>query len=175
GAIWSGAGEAVLRLAERIGAVIATTLMAKNWLADAPYHAGISGFYGTRTGMQLFEQADAVIGVGASLNRYTIEHGYIYPNAKYIQLDLKPHTMMGYGRSANLYLHTDARLGVEALDAELAGRGYHNPGYRTAEVKERLAHQFEDLAEFDVEPRLLDPREVYRVRDDVAPSNVNLL
>src|SRR5919199_1496221 len=34
GAIWSGAGEAVKRLAERTGALIATTLMAKNWLND---------------------------------------------------------------------------------------------------------------------------------------------
>src|SRR5207244_5343012 len=35
GAIWSGAGEAVLNLAERIGAIVATSLMAKNWLAEA--------------------------------------------------------------------------------------------------------------------------------------------
>ena len=175
GAIWSGAGEAVLKLAERIGGVIATSLMAKNWLADAPYHAGISGFYGTRTAMQLFEQADVVIGVGASLNRYTIEHGYIYPNAKFIQLDLKPHTMMGDGRAADLYVHTDARLGVEALEAELAARSYRNTGFRTPEVKEQLAHQHEDLAEFDVEPGLLDPREVCRALDDVVPPDFTLM
>src|SRR5207244_12071877 len=29
GAMWSGAGDAVLKLAERVGALIATTLMAK--------------------------------------------------------------------------------------------------------------------------------------------------
>src|SRR5206468_11415338 len=152
GAIWSGAGEAVLRLAERIGAIVATSLMAKNWLAEAPFHAGISGFYGTRTAMQLFEQADVVIGIGASLNRYTIEHGYIYPNARYIQLDIKPHTMMGDGRAADVYVNTDARLGLEALEAELASRSYLNTGYRTAQVKDQLAHHFDDPAEFDVEP-----------------------
>jgi len=175
GAIWSGAGEAVLRLAERIGAVIATSLMAKNWLAEAPYHVGISGFYGTRTGMQLFEEADVVIGIGASLNRYTIEHGYIYPNARYVQLDIKPHTMMGDGRAADVYVHTDARLGVEALEAELASRSYHNTGYRTAQVKDKLAHHFEDLAEFDIEPDLLDAREVCRVLDDIVPIDFNLV
>ncbi|MBV9579225.1 MAG: thiamine pyrophosphate-binding protein, partial [Chloroflexi bacterium] len=36
GAIRSGAGEAVVRLAERTGALIATTLMAKGWLSDQP-------------------------------------------------------------------------------------------------------------------------------------------
>src|SRR5690242_8402552 len=43
GAMWSGAGDAALNLGERIGALIATTLMAKNWLSDADYCAGISG------------------------------------------------------------------------------------------------------------------------------------
>lgn len=175
GAIWSGAGEAVLRLAERIGAVVATSLMAKTWLAEAPYHVGISGFYSTRTAMQLFEQADVVVGIGASLNRYTIEHGYIYPNAKYVQLDIKPHTMMGDGRAADVYVHTDARLGVEALESELASRSYHNTGYRTAHVKDRLAHHFDDPAEFDIEPDLLDPREVCRVLDDIVPADFNLV
>jgi thiamine pyrophosphate-dependent acetolactate synthase large subunit-like protein len=175
GAMWSGAGEAVLRLSERIGAVIATSLMAKNWLGEAPYHVGISGFYGTRTAMQLFEEADVVIGIGASLNRYTIEHGYIYPNARYVQLDIKPHTMMGDGRAADVYVHTDARLGVEALEAELASRSYQNTGYRTAEVTGRLAHHFDDPGEFDIEPDLLDAREVCRVLDDVVPAEFNLV
>src|SRR5204862_1549139 len=70
GAMWSGAGAAVLKLSERIGALIATTLMAKNWLAAADYHAGISGFYCTRTGLEMFREAEFVVDVGASLNRY---------------------------------------------------------------------------------------------------------
>jgi len=175
GAIWSGAGEAAIKLAERTGALLATSLMAKNWLGDEPFHAGISGFYGTRTAMDLFAEADVVIGVGASLNRYTTEHGYIYPNAKYLQLDIKPYAMMGDGRAADLYVHTDARLGLEALEAELARRSYQNTGYRTTEVRDKLAHHFQDLTEFDVEPGLLDAREVCRVLDEVVPSDVNLV
>jgi len=95
--MWSGAGDAVLKLAERVGALIATTLMAKNWLSDAEYHAGISGFYGTRTALELFQEADCVIGIGASLNRYTTEHGYLYPNARYVHVDVRPHILMDAG------------------------------------------------------------------------------
>ena len=51
GAKWSGAGDAVKKLAGRIGALIATSLMAKGWLAEDEYHA------------------DCVIGVGASMGR----------------------------------------------------------------------------------------------------------
>ena len=40
GAMRSGAGDAVIRLAERTGALIATTLMAKNWLSEEPYYVG---------------------------------------------------------------------------------------------------------------------------------------
>ena len=40
---------------------------------------------------KLFHEADCVIGVGASLNRHTLENGYLYPNAKYVHIDSKPH------------------------------------------------------------------------------------
>ena len=53
------------KLSDRIGALIATTLMAKGWLAEDEYHVGISGTYGTRPSMKLFEEADCVIAVGA--------------------------------------------------------------------------------------------------------------
>ena len=50
--------------------------------------------------MKLFEEADCVIGVGASLNRYTTEHGYLYPEARYVHIDSQPHMMIAGGRGA---------------------------------------------------------------------------
>ncbi|HEX8968857.1 MAG TPA: thiamine pyrophosphate-binding protein, partial [Chloroflexota bacterium] len=175
GAMWSDAGQAVVKLAERIGALIATTLMAKNWLSESDYYAGISGFYGTRTAMELFQEADCVIAVGASLNRYTTEQGYLYPNAKYVQVDSKPHVLMGGGRAAECYVHADARLGVEALEASLASRGYTSTGYRTPDVKRRLVDHFRDNAEFPIEAERVDPREVCLVLDQVVPPDVQLV
>ena len=177
GAMWSGAGDAVLKLAQRIGALLATTLQAKNWLAsaDPDFHAGISGFYGTRAAMELFQEADVVVGVGASLNRYTTEQGYLFPNAKYIQIDARPHVLMGSGKAADVYVHADARLGVEALDAELASRGYSGTGFRTPEVKQRLVNQHADTAEFPIEADRVDPREVCLALEDVVPTDVQLV
>src|SRR5207244_11339731 len=68
GAKWSGVGAAVKKLAGRIGALIATSLMAKGWLAEDEYHAGIPGTYGARASMKLFQEADCVIAVGASMD-----------------------------------------------------------------------------------------------------------
>ena len=175
GAIRAGAGDAILKLAERIGALISTTLMAKGWLASDSFYACISGFYGSRTAMELFQEADCVIGVGASLNRYTTEHGYLYPNARYIHIDNKPHVLMGGGRSADCYVQADARLGVSELDSLLASRGFSNSGYRTADVQQRLTNQFADTAEFPIEPERVDPREVCLTLDRTLPTDVQLV
>ena len=60
GAIWSGTGDAVLRLGERIGALIGTSLRAKTWLADkTEYHAGVSGPYATRATMPALSEGAA--------------------------------------------------------------------------------------------------------------------
>jgi acetolactate synthase I/II/III large subunit len=177
GAYFSGAGDATLRLARRIGALIATSLQAKNWLApeDPDFHAGISGFYGTRAAMELFQQADVVIGVGASLNRYTTEQGYLFPNAKYVQVDVRPHVLMGGGKASDIYIHADARLGVDGLERALASRGYSATGFRTDEVKQRLANQHADTAEFPIESERVDPREVCLALEDIVPTDVQLV
>lgn len=174
GARWSGAGAAILKLAERTGAVIATSLMAKTWLSEDPYHVGVSGLYATKTAIQLFEEADCVIGIGASLNRYTTEHGYLYPNARFVHVDVKPHIMMYGGKAADCYVQADAKSGVEALETALAKRAFKSTGYRTADVKKRLSVHYEDRTEFLVEPGSADPRDVVNTLDEVVPETINL-
>ena len=175
GAMWSGAGAGATRLAARIGALIATTLQAKGWLADDEFNIGISGFYGSKVAMELLAESDCVIAIGASLNRYTTESGYLYPNAKFIQIDSQPHMLMGGGRAADCYIHADGRNGLEALEAALTARNYTSTGYRTDEVRQRLVNHTADSAEFPVEPDRLDPREVCLSLDDVLPPEVQLV
>ena len=143
--------------------------MAKSWLAEDEFHVGISGTYATRTAMQLFEEADCVIAVGASMNRYTTEHGYLYPNARFVHLDSKPHVMMSGGRAADCYVQSDARAGVEALESLLAKRSFKQTGYRTGEVRQRLAAQRGDRTEYTIEPGNVDPREVILALDEMLP------
>ena len=176
GARWSGAGDAILKLAERSGALIATSLMAKTWLAGKdPYHIGVSGLYATKTAINLLQEADVVIGVGASLNRYTTEHGYLYPNAKFVHLDTKPHVLMGNARSSDVYIQTDAKLGIEALEEALAKQNFKQTGYRTAEVKKQLAGHFQDKKEYPIEDGKVDPRDVVTTLDEVVPGSISLL
>ena len=174
GAVWSGAGDAVKKLAQRAGALIVSSLMAKNWLTEDDFHLGLSGSYATRTAIDLCAEADCVIAVGASMNRYTTGHGYHYPSAKFVQIDVKPHVLMYGLRTAECYLQADAKAGVEAIEAELAKRGFSQGGYRTADVKGRLADAFEDRTQYKIEPGLMDPREVCRALDAALPADFNL-
>jgi acetolactate synthase-1/2/3 large subunit len=175
GAMRSGAGDAVLRLAQRSGALIATSLMAKNWLNDDEFHVGISGLYSTRTAMELFAEADCVIGVGASLNKYTLEHGYLYPGAAYVHIDAQPQVIMGNGRSADCYVHADARLGVQALDAALAEQGVQRTGLRTPEVSARIRAALDDAVEYEAEPGRVDPRQAARLLDEEIPGDIGMV
>ncbi len=174
GARWSGAGEEILKLAKRTGAILATTLMAKTWLSEDEYHVGISGTYANRTALKLFHEADCVIAIGASLNRYTIEHGLLYPKAKYVQIDSKQHVVMAGGRSADVYVWADARPGVAGLNKLLEEAGHRNAGYRTPDVKKQLAGQYEDRKEYELDPDTVDPRDVIRTLESMVPEKFNL-
>ena len=175
GARWSGAGPAVIKLADRIGALIGTSLMAKGWLSENEWYAGISGTYGARNSLKLFEESDCVIAVGATMNRYTTEHGYLYPNAKFVHMDVKPHLVMSGGKAADCYVQTDAKAGVEALEAELARRQVKITGYRTSEVKKLLAARNVDRTEFPIEADHVDAREIIHTLDEMLPPEVGVI
>jgi acetolactate synthase-1/2/3 large subunit len=169
GAIRAGAGDAVRDLADRTGAVIATTLMAKNWLGDHPYQVGITGLFATRTAMELFAESDCVIAVGASLNQYTTEHGYLYPDATFIHVDPRPHALMSGQRTADCYVQADARLGLEALNAALADQSVKADGYHTPEIREKLSAAWDDPRSYPIPPGTIDPREAVRTLDETVP------
>jgi len=175
GAMASGADAEVTELADRTGALITTTLMAKNWLSDNPYQAGISGTYGTTTALELFQDADLVIGIGAGLNNHTIAAGYLYPQAAFIHIDTEPHVQMGGGARATLYLQSDAKAGLTAINVDLARRGHQMVGYHTEEVKVALASALNDPTSYELKPNTVDPREACLTLDKVLPSGVGLV
>jgi acetolactate synthase-1/2/3 large subunit len=109
------------------------------------------------------------------LNKYTTEHGYLYPNAQYIHVDAAPHVVMGGNHTADLYIQSDARLAAEAIEAALAEKGFQQTGYRTPEVKALLDTAYDDDTKFDTEPNTVDPRDACRVIDEVLPSEIGLI
>jgi thiamine pyrophosphate-dependent acetolactate synthase large subunit-like protein len=125
--------------------------------------------------MELLQEADCVIAVGASLNHYTIESGYLFPEAKYVQIDTAPHLVMGNGRVADCYLQADAVTALTELTSVLKNRGVQLEGFHTAEVRRRLSAPLVDPAEFHREPGLLDPREAISILDAELPGEIGLV
>ncbi|MGD6741318.1 thiamine pyrophosphate-binding protein [Streptomyces sp. BH106] len=175
GARKADSGEEILALQEQTGALLATTLQAKNWLCDrTDFHVGLSGLFGDKPSMELLQEADCVIAVGASLNHYTIESGYLYPEAKYVQIDTSPHVVMGNGKVADCYLQADAVTALTELARELRGRSVRLEGYHTDAVKQHLTARIQQ-PEYVSEPGRLDPREAIWILDHELPGEMGLV
>ena len=173
GAVQSGAVELAGQLAQRIGALTATSLVAKGAL-HGEFHAGISGMFSTRVVMGLFEEADCVIAVGASLNPHTIEGGLLYPNARIVHINSEPVVLMGNDKLADCYVQGDALATLRAIDEELSQVIVFKENFRTPTVKKILLNADRDPAEYEIEAGTVDPREASRVIDDKLPSDVGI-
>lgn len=83
-------------LAERLGAPVATTLMAKGALTeDHPLACGMSGIWGTRPANESMREADVVVAVGtafgeADCSSWRPEHTFAIPPTRLIQIDIDP-------------------------------------------------------------------------------------
>ncbi|HEX6989034.1 MAG TPA: thiamine pyrophosphate-binding protein, partial [Bacillota bacterium] len=78
-----GQGEAVVRLADQLGAAIIHTLPAKGIVpADHPRNLGVIGDFGTEPAAEVFAQGDVVLVVGSTW----WQPDYV-PNARFIQID----------------------------------------------------------------------------------------
>jgi acetolactate synthase-1/2/3 large subunit len=169
------AREAAERLGKRIGALIASTLLAKGTLNDSEWYTGVSGLFSTRAAMALFQEADCVIAVGAGLNIRTLGGGYTYPNARIVHIDVQPHILLGTERGADCYVQGDAAETMQEIEGALAKQGVQRDGFRTAATRNALRGSFRDPGEFEIEPGTVDIREVLGVLDDKLPSSVGLV
>ncbi|SDW60804.1 Acetolactate synthase large subunit [Arthrobacter sp. cf158] len=175
GARAADVSDLVLALQSKTNALITTTLQTKNWLRDrTPYFAGISGLYGTSTAHGLLQEADCLVAVGASLNHYTTEHGYLYPEARIIHLDHANQIINGTGQPADCYIRGDARPSLEALVKALPDTAEHN-GYHTAEIADQLRDADTLTEPFVQDEGKLDPREVILALDRLAPAELPLV
>ena len=175
GAMSPAAQDAAKQLAERTGALVATTLVAKGTLADSEYYAGVSGLFSSREVMQLFEEADCVVAVGARLSTHTLAGGYLYSKARFVHIDIEPHKVMGNDRGAECYVQGDATATLQEILEQIEHDGVKNRGFHTAEVRRILATAGRDPAEFEIEEGTVDPREAVTLLDEKLPPEMHLV
>ncbi len=89
GAWRSGAAKPILELADRLGALLVTTVMADGLFNGSPWQLGIIGGFATPRAARIISQADTVVVFGASLNDFTLYGGKVlHPDAVLIQVDV---------------------------------------------------------------------------------------
>ncbi|TKW65982.1 MAG: thiamine pyrophosphate-binding protein [Paracoccus denitrificans] len=167
GAVAAGAGPAARALAERLGAVLATTLPARGLFHGDAFSVGIAGGFSSTLARALFEQADLVVAIGCSLTQHNLDKGKLFPNAELIQIDTNPRALSQGMVSADAQLRADARLGAEALTQAVAAQ----PGWRNDRLKAAIASAVSDTAEFPPEQGLHDPRDVVSALDAALPRD----
>lgn len=174
GALESGARDAIVRIAERVGGVLATSLVAKGLFDGEPYNVGISGGYASGVGRRLLEQADLVVAFGAELGHYTAgDYRPLYGNASLVRVDVRPAPDELGAVPPALHIQGDARRTAEALVQELDRRNVRRPGYRTAETEAALG----SAATGSETPRPndgLDPRLLMTELSTALPDNAQI-
>src|SRR5690606_17604620 len=166
GAVEAKAGPACRALAAKTGGLLTTTLPARGLFHDDLYCIGISGSFTPEVGLEYLKEADLIVAVGCSLAYHAGGGGQLWPKAKTLNIDIDPVAMSQGQVVARHHLRADARLGVEALTAALPTR---TKMWRTEAMAARIRESKPDSAVFEIEPGLLDPRDVVEVLEDKLP------
>jgi thiamine pyrophosphate-dependent acetolactate synthase large subunit-like protein len=168
GAVEAGAAAACKALAAKTGGLLSTTLPARGLFHDDPFCIGISGSFTPEVGLEYLKEADLVVAVGCSLAYHAGGGGQLWPKATMLQVDIDPVAVSQGQEVARHHLRADARLGVEALVAKLPAR---SKSWRSEAMAARIRDTKPDSHEFEIEPGLLDPREVVGALEKNLPRD----
>jgi acetolactate synthase I/II/III large subunit len=165
-----GAGPEVADAAERAGALLAESAVAKGLFAAHPWSLGVSGGFASPGAAELIRAADLIVGWGCALNMWTMRHGtLIAPGATVVQVD-DTEDALGAHRELTFGVHGDVAVTAAALVEQLEPR----TGYRTDDVRRRLdagigwaTEAYDDLGGNG----LVDPRTLSRDLDALLPPD----
>ncbi len=167
GAWLADAGDALGALAERTGAVTASTALGRGVFPDARYDLGVTGGFGADGAMALVRDADVAVVFGASLNQFTMRFGDLFaPGTRVVQVDIAPaatHPHVGG------FVRGDAAVVASALVAALDALAATPSGWRdTIDRAALIAREAGDDLAADGR---LDPRAVARRVGELLPAD----
>ena len=167
-----GAKAEIAALAQATGALLATSAVAKGLFTGEDFSLGISGGFASPLSAELIRDADLIVAFGCALNMWTTRHGkLIDPDAVVAQIDVED-SALGAHRPVDLPILGSA-VGVAGALLE-AFDGRERTGYRTAEVRERIATG----SRWDQTPtevlgtpgQSVDPRELSKAINRLLPA-----
>ena len=172
GAAISGAREALEALADRVGAILATSALGHGLFAGHPYGVGIAGGFSSSLALKLLSQADVVLAFGASLNHWTVRHGRLFsPEARVAQVDLDGE-MIGALHRVDVGVVGDATATAQAVADELERRGIDKEGFHDEALAGEIARgrSRDEPYEDQGTAEHVDPRTLSMAVDDLLPT-----
>jgi acetolactate synthase I/II/III large subunit len=165
-----GCRQALEDLAEATGALLATSAVAKGLFNGNEWYLDVSGGFSSPLAAELIREADLIVGWGCALNMWTMRHGrLIGDRTRVIQVDDDPDAI-GAHRPGAEGVVGDVRATAEAA---LGGIGEPSSGYRTDELRRRIATEiqwrdvpYEDTSTAD----RIDARTLSIALDDLLPA-----
>ena len=124
GVVRAGAHKELAAFANKVGAPVVTTLMARGAFPDSsPLNLGMPGMHGNYTAVMAMQEADLLIALGARFDdRVTGARDKFAPDAKVIHVDIDP-AELGKVRFAHVPIAGDAKSIITEMIKEIEKLG----------------------------------------------------
>lgn len=175
GVIEASGEEAVVALADALGAPLATTLLGRGLFRGHAENIGICGTLSHAVAAGTLAEADLVLAVGAGLGAYTTARGTLFADKTVVQVDADA-AALGWYLEPELGLCGDARLTAEAMTSLLEemehrpASGWRDGVRRALEENDPRADVREHRSAGHVDPRLVSAE-----LDDLLPTRRNVI
>jgi len=165
--------EALLRLAEDAGALLAEGAVAKGLFAGHPWAIDVAGGFSSPLTAELIAGADVVVGWGSALNMWTTAHGHLLArDVRLVQVDLEAGAI-GRHRPVALGIVGDVAATAQATSGLLRAQGHHASGYRSEALRRRIGTgiSWRDTPHEDAgTATCIDPRTLSVALDGMIPD-----
>lgn len=138
GAASPAARAALLRLAERIGAPVATTLQGKDLFRGERHNLGICGTLSHQVALDTIQQSDCIIAFGAGLNKFTTAEGSVLDKKHVVHVDVDWAAIDRWS-AVSAGVVGDAATVADTIVAWLDEAEVKPTGFASDELAERLA------------------------------------
>ena len=170
GASTPEARAALLRLADRLGAPVATSLRGKDLFRGERFNLGIHGTLSHPVALDTFNQSDCLIAFGAGLNRWTTDQGSLLAKKKVVHVDIDRDRINRWA-TADAAVVGDAATTADTIVTWLDEADVKPTGFASAELADRLA-AVSDAGYADRSTNeTVDIRTALRMVDDAFPAD----
>jgi thiamine pyrophosphate-dependent acetolactate synthase large subunit-like protein len=173
GAVVANAQPLLVALADRLGALLATSLQAHGMFSGHPWNLGVAGGFSSPATAELIAQSDMILAFGMSLNMWTTKKGKLISDyAQLVQIDVEK-GRIGVHRPVDLELEGDASAVATAVLRALDKEPSVETGWQTSEVaavmtaKSNRNLAYDDTSDTDH----IDPRTLSKAVDDILPKD----